>query len=240
MRIRKWLGLPIVAALVASVVMTVGVAAQDATPEVSEQPSFPVTVTFLNAMTAQKNVDVYVNGSDSDERVVEGLDYGTFSAPFEGTAPATTVVIKQNVNLAFDRWLFNAIVPTEAGRQYVIIISDYVLIPLQVNTSAMAGGGASARIAHAAAQAPAVDVLVDGTVAVENLQYGRASDEAGELAAGDYAISLNATGTDTEALDGGTLTLQDAKAYVFVIIGEPESSEEPLEIVTYETDIVVG
>lgn len=110
MRIRKWFGVPVAIALLAGLMLTVGVSAQD-----EGQPSFPINITFLNAMTAQQEIDVFVNGSDKDQRVVEGLKYGEFSDVFEGSSPVTNIIIKRNVNLGFDQWLFNTVVPTEAG-----------------------------------------------------------------------------------------------------------------------------
>src|SRR5215204_4181841 len=68
--------------------------AQDATPEGDDAP---VELVFVNALTALEKVDVYINGDESDQRVVEGLEYGTTSEAIEGTAPGTVVVVRQNV-----------------------------------------------------------------------------------------------------------------------------------------------
>ena len=51
--------------------------AQDSTP--ASDQSFPVNIRFMNAMTSLDKVDVYINGDESDQRVVEGLEYGTVS-----------------------------------------------------------------------------------------------------------------------------------------------------------------
>ncbi|MEZ4504607.1 MAG: hypothetical protein R2848_01815 [Thermomicrobiales bacterium] len=101
-----------------------------------------MTITFVNAMTSLDAVDVYINGDDKDQRVVEGLAYGDTSAEFTGTAPATAILVKQNVSWGIDRWLYNTLVPTEAGKSYVIVISDFVIIPVVLDTSHTVGATA--------------------------------------------------------------------------------------------------
>ena len=232
MRLRKLFGLSLVVALLAGTALTIGVGSTTA----QDQPSFPVQIRFLNAMTAQKTIDVYVNGSDKDQRVVEGLEYGTISENFTGTSPATNVVVKNNVNLGFDQWLFNTVVPTEAGRTYLVVVSDFVVIPVMVDNGSIAAEGATARLVHAASQAPSIDVLVNDEVAVTDLKYGRASD-AGNLPAGTYNFKLNATGTENTALEADGVELADGNSYTFVAIGKPGSTEQPLILVV---DVVEG
>src|SRR5687768_15741090 len=111
MNIRKWsvTALAIGVLMLSSLMATgVAIAAQDSTP--ADQETFPVNIRFLNAMTSLDAVDVYINGDESEQRVVEGLEYGTVSETFEGTAPVTGVLIKQNVNAGYDRYIFNTIV----------------------------------------------------------------------------------------------------------------------------------
>ena len=100
--------------------------AQDATPA----NEFPVNIRFMNAMTSIDKIDVYVNGDEKEQRVVEGLEYGTVSDVYEGTAPVTAVIVKQNVNSGFDRYLFQVVVPTEAGQDYLVVVSDLLIIPV--------------------------------------------------------------------------------------------------------------
>ena len=232
MRFRKWSGMSLVVALLAGTALRIAVGSTSA----QDQPWFPVQIRFLNAMTAQKEIDVFVNGSDTDQRVVEGLEYGTISETFTGTSPATNVVVKNNVNLGFDQWLFNTVVPTEAGRTYLVVVSDFVVIPVMVDNGTIAAEGATARLVHASSQAPSIDVLVNDEVAVTDLKYGRASD-AGILPAGTYNFKLNAAGTDSTALEVDGVELADGNSYTFVAIGEPGSTEEPLTVVV---DVVEG
>ena len=216
-----------------------GVAAQDATPEAAS--SFPVTITFINAMTSLDAVDVYINGDDKDQRVVEGLKYGDTSEEFTGTAPGTVVLIKQNVNFGIDYWLFNTLVPTAAGGNYVIVISDFVLIPVQMDLSTTPGDGARTIGVHAAAQAPAVDIYATpsgqdvslGNVVpvISDLAYGRTTTGA-VTAAGSYDLRVTQTGSDTVALEQDGVTIDANMSYVFVIIGKPGSTEQPLTLIS--------
>jgi hypothetical protein len=216
------------------------VVAQEGTPDTSQTGgSFPVQITFVNAVTSLESIDVYINGDDSEQRVVEGLEYGTVSETFEGTAPGTIIVIKQNVNWGFDRYLFDTLVPTEAGKSYVVTISDFLIIPTEVDLSATEPGAARTRGVHAAAQAPSVDVYVTpageefsvGNVVplISDLAYGRVTD-GGPTPAGSYDLRLTATGTDTVALESPGLTVEAGQVYTFIVIGKPGSTEQPLTI----------
>ena len=216
------------------------VAAQDAaTP--AAQDSFPVKVTFVNAMTSLSAVDIYINGTDKDQRVVEGLQYGDVSEAYDGTAPGTVVTVKQNVNFGLDRYLYQTLVPTAAGQSYVVVISDFVLIPVQVDLSKAGDDGAHTVAVHAASEAPAVDIYATpngqqfsiGNVVpvVTNVRYGT-STAGGTVAAGSYDINLTQTGTDTEVLQQDGVTIDAGQSYVFVLIGQPGSTEQPLALVT--------
>jgi hypothetical protein len=209
-----------------SLVLPGPAAAQDGTP----QPSFPVMAVFVNGMTSFETVDVDLN--DDDNRIVEGLDYGEVSEPVELTSPASNIIVKEPRNMQFDRWLFNTIVPTQAGQTYVITISDVFIIPVQVDLAAAAAGGAHARLVHGSSQTPALDVFVgdQATPVITNLRYGSASD-TGEVAAGTYDLKLNQTGMPTLVLSAPT-TIEAGQAYTLVLIGKPGSTEQPLTLLT--------
>jgi hypothetical protein len=211
-----------------------GAQAQDAGNE------FPVNIRFINAMTSLDKIDVYVNGDESDQRVIEGLEYGTVSDPYQGTAPVTAVIIKQNVNSGFDRYLYQVVVPTEAGKDYLVIVSDLLIIPTELDLSATGADMARGRAVNAAAQAPSLDFYVtrasEGTVVgdlapvVTDVRFGQATD-TGELPAGTYDVTARATGTDTEAVALDATTIDAGQFYTFVVIGSPGSTDHPLTIV---------
>jgi len=215
------------------------IAAQEGTPATGDA-SFPISITFVNAVTALGSIDVYINGDNEDQRVVEGLEYGTASESFDGTAPGTIVVVKQNVNWGVDRYIFDTLVPTEPGKSYVVVISDFFIIPTEVDLSATGADSGRTRAVHGAAQAPSVDVYVTpagqefsvGNVVplIVDLSYSRVTD-GGLTPAGSYDLRMTATGTDTIALEQTGVDIEAGQVYTFVIIGKPGSTEQPLTLV---------
>ena len=85
--------------------------------------------------------------------------------------------------------------------------------------SPAAGGEAMVRVVHASPDAPAVDVLVDGSRALENLAFGNASDYVA-LPAGEHQVQVVPTGGDaSQAVIDETLTLEGGKAYEVAAVG---------------------
>jgi uncharacterized protein DUF4397 len=241
MKTQRWgvAALAIALLLATGVMMTGGmVSAQDSTP--ADQETFPVNIRFLNAVTALNDVDVYINGDEEEQRVVEGLEYGTVSDVFEGTAPVSGILIKQNVDFGIDQYLFNTIVPTEAGKEYLVVISDLLIIPTELDLSELGAGTARARVVHAAATAPSVDIyasaagegvaLTELVPVVSDIRYGQVTD-GGELPAGSYDVRATATGTDTVAVEASGLAIDAGQVYVVVAIGTPGDTDKPLTLV---------
>jgi hypothetical protein len=229
-------------AIAAVVALSVGflasmpvVRAQDSTPA----NEFPVNIRFLNAMTSVDKIDVYINGDESDQRVAEALEYGVVSDAYEGTAPVTAVVIKQNVDNGFDQYLYQIVVPTQAGQDYLVVVSDLLIIPTEMDLTATGADQARVRAINAAAQSPALDFYLtrasEGTVAgdlspvVTDIRFGEATD-TGETPAGSYDITANATGTDEVAVTSAGVAIDAGQSYTFVVIGTPGSTETPLTI----------
>jgi hypothetical protein len=84
---------------------------------------------------------------------------------------------------------------------------------------------AMVRIVHASPDAPAVDIWVNGEVAISNLAFGEATDYV-ELAAGDYDVAVTPTGAGAEdAVIEATLTLEAGAAYTVAAVGEVANIE---------------
>jgi Domain of unknown function (DUF4397) len=79
----------------------------------------------------------------------------------------------------------------------------------------------SLRALHASPQAPAVDVLVDGTKTVSALNFGNFSDRAA-IAEGTRALKINVAGTSTTVLSA-TITVAKDAAYTAVAYDTPSS-----------------
>jgi hypothetical protein len=81
-------------------------------------------------------------------------------------------------------------------------------------------GDACVQVIHASPDAPAVDVYVDGGLALEGLAFGAASGWVA-LPAGDHQVQVAATGeaVDTAVIDA-TLTLEAGVAYEVAATGQ--------------------
>ena len=80
-------------------------------------------------------------------------------------------------------------------------------------------GNACVNVIHASPDAPAVDVYVDGTLALENLAFGAASGWVA-LPAGEHQVQVTATGTPADqAVIDATLTLEEDAAYEVAAVG---------------------
>jgi hypothetical protein len=208
--------------------------AQDATGS-----EFPVNIRFLNAMTTVGKIDIYINSDEKEQRVAEGLEYGVVSDVYEGTAPLTGVVVKKNVNNGFDSYLYQIVVPTEAGKDYLVIVSDLLVIPTEMDLTAVDGDKARVRAVNASAQSPALDFFIsrssEGTVlgdlspVVTDVRFGLATD-AGEVPAASYDVTATATGTDTVAVQSNGFSMEAGQSYTLVVIGSPGDTDTPLTI----------
>jgi hypothetical protein len=79
---------------------------------------------------------------------------------------------------------------------------------------------AQVRIVHASPDAPAVDIWVDGEVAISNLAFSEATEYV-SLPAGDHDIAVTPTGAGPEeAVIEATLTLEGGMAYTVAAVGQ--------------------
>jgi hypothetical protein len=80
-------------------------------------------------------------------------------------------------------------------------------------------GNACVNVIHASPDAPAVDVYVDGTLALENLAFGAASGWVA-LPSGEHQVQVSATGTPADqAVIDAELTLEKDAAYEVAAVG---------------------
>ncbi len=98
-----------------------------------------------------------------------------------------------------------------------------------VNSVGAADGDAKLRAAHAVPDALAVDVLVDGTVAVADLAFGEVTGYL-EVPAGEYDLAINVAGTSTTVFSA-TIELA-AEDYTAAAIGnlDPEGNESGITV----------
>ncbi|BDC51801.1 hypothetical protein F183_A41160 [Bryobacterales bacterium F-183] len=74
------------------------------------------------------------------------------------------------------------------------------------------------RVVHAAADAPAVDILANGNIVFENLKFKNFTEYT-PVPPGSYSFSINLTGTSTTAYTNTPATLEGGRAYTFYALG---------------------
>ncbi|MDB4126291.1 DUF4397 domain-containing protein, partial [Candidatus Marinimicrobia bacterium] len=163
--------------------------------------------------SASPTVDVYIDGAVA----VAGFEYRTATPVLElptsfivGIAPAGGEIIAE--------FPFSL----EDGGEYVVVATGLLgntVTPFDLAAAGTTFGGSEGNIGlnvyHGSTDAPAVDILADGAVLVENLMYGEFSGYV-EVPAMDYTIGVAPTGGDAIAEVVAPLTgLGGASAVVF-------------------------
>jgi hypothetical protein len=191
---------------------SMGVAAQDMEAE-------NAMVRVLHGSPDAPAVDVYANGS----AVLEGVPFGAISEYMEvpsdtdiqiqvvaaGADPADGAVIDATLSFAAGSMTTVAATNTLENIEAQVISDEPAPVVDQTQV----------RVVHLSADAPAVDVAVDGgDVVVENLAYPDATDYL-TLPAGEYDLEIRATGTEDVAFDIDPLMLDAGVSYSAFAIG---------------------
>ncbi len=212
MRNRKLSLIGAAAALATITALPVGVAAQDDASDMAK-------VRVGHFSPDAPAVDVYANGGAILEDVPFGVlsDYlevpgGTYTIEVvaAGADPADGAVIGP-VDLEFAAGTATTVAATNA----LASIEAQVLVD-EPNPQ---DGIAQVRVVHYSADAPAVDVAVDGgDVVAENLAYPNAAGYL-DLPEGEYDLEIRPTGTTDVAFDIDPLPLAGGTSYTVFAIG---------------------
>jgi Domain of unknown function (DUF4397) len=146
---------------------------------------------------------------DAGTRNIKVNVFGTASTVIEADLP-----LEENVNY------------TVFAKDEVANISPLVLVD---DLTAPAAGKAHIRFVHLSPNAPAVDVLADGSPLFSNYVFTDASSFT-PVDAGSYLISVNAAGTETEVLNVGSVSLEAGKIYTVFAKGFYEATAEQPEL----------
>lgn len=112
------------------------------------------------------------------------------------------------------------------------------LAPFANDLSPVAEGSARVTVRHVA-DAPAVDVVVDGTVAVPALAPG--VEASAVIPAGEHTIEVRLTdGTPLPALSPGAVTIPAAKNVIVYAVGSATAADLPLGLVQQVLDVAVA
>ena len=173
-----------------------------------------VDVRVIHASPDAPNVDVLYNDSVvlADVPFKAGSDYLTVMAGaqnFKVNAAGTDITVID-------------VTPELMGTEsYTVIATDVLgnITPLLLvdDRQIMLENGAQIRVVHASPDAPAVDILVNGGVAIGDLAFGEASDNI-EIGADTYSISVNVGGTDTTVL-AADISLEAGNIYTVLATG---------------------
>lgn len=95
------------------------------------------------------------------------------------------------------------------------------------DVSEIAAGEARLTVRHTAA-APAVDILAGGSPIFEGVE--NPAEGVVDVPAGDYAVTINAAGTDTVAFDAGDVTLAEGVNTIVYATGDLEGGSFGLAV----------
>ncbi len=176
-----------------------------------------VRVAHLSPGTPE--VDVYVG----NKRVLANVPFGAFSNYLELESGTYQVRVFLSSAKGKGTPAINANITVAVGKEYTVAaLGKTANITAQVYTddnSKPAAGKTRIRVIHAGADAPAVDVAIQGgAVLVPNLSFKQASGYL-EVPAGSYKLEVRVAGTNTVAYTIPTLNLQAGIVYSAVAEG---------------------
>jgi hypothetical protein len=114
----------------------------------------------------------------------------------------------------------------------LVMLSFVGIGAMGVGASQSESESAQVRIVHLSPDAPAVDVLIDGQVALEGVEFGNASEYL-DVPAGERQITVRAAENDTVVFEGN-VTVEAGTDYTAAAIGEV--SEETFGPAIYVDD----
>ena len=125
-------------------------------------------------------------------------------------------------------------------RSSLLVKVAFVLVlvvgALVVPVAAQEAEPALVRVVHASADAPAVDITLDGVVVAADVTFGQATDYFA-LPAGSYNLGVNIAGEATPVVEA-TLTLQAGQAFTAVAMGAADDGEQgPLAVNVFRDDL---
>ncbi len=191
-------------------------------------------VQFLHGATDIGEVEVHINGQGE----LEEFGYGDVSDWVDIEAGAVQVTITAE-RTGFNYILFDAVYPAPAGNDFYLVISDALILAGAFDTAALPADTGRVQFTQASVSTPAVNVVISGMDTPVSIAYPKTS-EAMDIPAGSYDldIQLAETGDSVAAVTG--FTVEAGKSYELVIIGDPTSSDKPVEVKVLQTDTIAA
>jgi len=188
-------------------------------------------------------VDVYAGGTTPGDRILTDFQPGTIAGPLavpEGSLPVVVVPTGADPSVPANRVIEQTLaVPGGANLSVVANLSGGTpnLSAFANDLSAVPEGSSRITVRHTA-DAPAVDVLINGSVAIPALAPG--AEASAVLPAGTYDIQVQLTdGTPVAALSPGSTTIPAARSIVVYAVGSASDGDFPLGLVQQVFDVAV-
>jgi hypothetical protein len=176
-------------------------------------------------------VDVYVGSTDGDP-ALPGFEFGDVAGPLSipaGSLPVFVVAAGQDPSVPANVIITQTLeVPSGAN---VSVVADLVggapvLTPFVNDVSTVPEGSSRVTVRHAA-DAPPVNVLVNGEVAIPGLASG--AQASAVLPAGTYDVQVQLTdGTPLPALSPGSVTIPSGVNVIVYATGSATNETFPL------------
>jgi hypothetical protein len=205
-----------------------------------------VQVSVLHAAPQVNDVDVYVTAPGDALSSVDPIDagFGDFAGPLELMADTdyqVRITPDGSDTVVYDSGTLSFAAGTElmlvAVENTLMIGSNPVNLLAVTATGASevlsTGTGAQVRVVHNSADTPAVDILVNGGLALDAVPFPAASLHADiEAPAGTYTVVVAADADNTIAPISEELTLEAGSSYTVVAVGGLNGvTDETLEAV---------
>jgi Domain of unknown function (DUF4397) len=218
---RTVVGMLLVATFVLALAAPVGLQSAAAQEDVAIQ----TRVQILHASPDLGKVEVHINNNE----VLDEFVYGNLSDWIDIDPGSDRVTITQD-RAGFNYAVFDAMYPVRAGEDYYLIISNDIVMTAVVDRSPIAGGAARVRIAQAAVDLPAVNVIAtkENLNFATQLTYPRSSEYT-TVPAGTYELTVKLADTGEVALTMPGVVLEGNMVYDLVIMGRPNDEDKPLK-----------
>ena len=189
-------------------------------------------------------VDVYAGGTAASNKALSDFQYGDTAGPLSipaGSLPVVVVATGDDPTVPANQ-VINQTLDVPSGAN-VSVVADLVggspaLTAFVNDVSPVAEGSSRVTVRHAA-DAPAVNVLVNGQVAIPNLASG--TEASAILPAGTYDVEVQLTdGTPLPALSPGSVTIPAAKNVIVYATGSAANESFPLGLVQQVLDVAVA
>lgn len=173
-------------------------------------------IRFLNAIPNSNPVDIYLNG----RRIVQNLSYRGFTEYFKVASGVYRVVVYEHGKASpiftarltlGNKRIYTAALINQTHSADMTIITD---IP-----RAAATNRAYLRFINLAPTAPRMDVYLNGTLVVSDLDYKEVSNYL-SLRPETYSLQLKITGTDDTILEDPQVSLRNGNFYAVYVVGD--------------------